>query len=78
VAELVLGVRRRHWGIENQRHHRLDLAMKEDQCRVRGLGAIVLTMIRKLVMMTLDRLNLPSLTAAIRPSNAINLICHPT
>lgn len=47
---------RAHWGIENSLHRHLDVAIKEDQCRVRTKnGAVNLSTMRKFAMELLKK-----------------------
>lgn len=39
TAEALAGSAREHWGIENGLHWKLDVGMKEDDCRIRRNGA---------------------------------------
>jgi len=51
TAEQVLAAKRAHWGIENTLHWALDVAYREDQCRVRsGHAAKVFNFLRHLTM----------------------------
>lgn len=51
VAEELLGLVRRHWGIENRCHWILDVTFDEDQCRARkGNAAQNLALLRKLTL----------------------------
>ena len=51
VAEELLGLIRRHWGIENRCHWILDVMFDEDQCRARkGNAAQNLALLRKLTL----------------------------
>jgi predicted transposase YbfD/YdcC len=51
TAEQVLAAKRAHWGIENSLHWSLDVAYREDQCRVRqGHAAKVFNILRHLTM----------------------------
>ena len=55
-AEKALQLVRNHWAVENGLHWLLDVAMHEDQCRVRGQnGAENFALIRRLVLDTLKR-----------------------
>jgi predicted transposase YbfD/YdcC len=51
AAEELLGLARRHWGIENRCHWILDVTFDEDQCRARkGNAAQNLALLRKLTL----------------------------
>jgi predicted transposase YbfD/YdcC len=51
TAEQVLAAKRSHWGIENSLHWLLDVAYREDQCRVRlGNAAKVFNILRHMTM----------------------------
>lgn len=55
-ADRLAAVVRAHWGIENGLHWVLDLAFREDECRVRtGHAAENLALVRKLALMQLKR-----------------------
>ena len=47
-AEEALGIKRNHWGIENELHWILDVTFREDECRARTKnGAINMNILRK-------------------------------
>jgi len=49
---------RSHWGVENQLHWTLDLAFREDECRVRsGYGAENLSVVRRIALNLLKNEN---------------------
>ena len=55
-AEYFLAVRRGHWQVENGLHWVLDMAFREDECRVRkGEGAENLSILRRIALNLLKR-----------------------
>lgn len=55
-AELVLSASRGHWGIENQLHWVLDIAFREDDCRLRkGNGAENFALLRHVALTLLKQ-----------------------
>ena len=70
-AQRLLGLTRRHWGIENGLHYVRDVTLGEDACRVRkGAAPQVLAAVRNAVIHLLAELDVPSHAAAIRRLNA--------
>jgi predicted transposase YbfD/YdcC len=58
-AEKILKYIRGHWSIENQLHWKLDIAFREDECRVRtGNAALNLNIIRKMVLHRLRKMDM--------------------
>lgn len=50
-AELVASVARKHWGVENNLHGRLDVVFRQDDSRYRDrVGARNLTVVRKIAL----------------------------
>jgi predicted transposase YbfD/YdcC len=55
-AQAILGATRTHWTIENQLHWVLDVAFREDDCRVRkGHAAVNLATLRRVALSLLKR-----------------------
>ena len=54
-APLILASARSHWGIENGLHWRLDVQMREDECRIRGNGAENVAVLRRIAFNKLQR-----------------------
>ena len=51
TAKYFLGAKRAHWGVENGLHWVLDVAFREDECRVRkGDGAENLSVLRRMAL----------------------------
>lgn len=79
-AGRLLDLLRGHWGIENGLHYVRDVTLGEDGCRVRkGAAATVLAGLRNAALVLLDRLNLPTVAAAVRacvlrPKRAVRLL----
>lgn len=79
-ARRLLGLVRRHWGIENKLHHVRDATLGEDACRVRkGSSPQVLAGVRNAALHLLKRINPKNVAAAIRhlaakPLKAIRLV----
>lgn len=79
-ASRLLGLVRRHWGIENQLHHVRDVTLGEDACRVRsGSAPQALAGLRNAAAYVLGRVRPGNLAAATRhllakPRKAIRLI----
>jgi hypothetical protein len=80
-ARRLLGLTRRHWGIENKLHYVRDVTLGEDACRVRkGSAPQVLSGVRNAAIHLLKRINPRNVAAAIRhlaakPLKAIGLVC---
>jgi hypothetical protein len=80
-ARRLLGLARRHWGIENSLHYVRDVTLGEDACRVRsGSAPQILAGVRNAVLRLLVGVNPKNIAAAIRhlaakPSKAIRLVC---
>ena len=56
--DILLGIIRSHWGIENILHRSLDVFFKEDACQVRErIGEENLSMLRKLAGSILHRID---------------------
>jgi predicted transposase YbfD/YdcC len=50
-AELIASVARRHWGVENTLHWRLDVVLRQDDSRYRDrIGAQNLAIVRKIAL----------------------------
>lgn len=79
-ARHLLGLVRRHWGIENRLHYVRDMTLGEDACRVRsGAGPQVLAGFRNAAIHLLGRVRPGNLAAAIRhlvakPRKAVGLV----
>jgi DDE family transposase len=79
-AGRLLELLRAHWQIENGLHYVRDVTLGEDACRVHtGSSAGVLAGLRNAALVLLDRLNLPSVAAAVRacvlrPKRAFRLL----
>jgi hypothetical protein len=79
-ARRLLGLVRRHWGIENKLHHVRDVTLGEDACRVRkGSAPQVLACVRNAALYLLKRINRENVAAAIRhltakPLKAVRLV----
>lgn len=72
-AARLLGINRKHWGIENGLHYRRDVTLGEDACRIRkGNSGQVMSILRNVVIYLLPRSGKKSLPAAIR-----HYMCHP-
>ena len=72
-ASRLLGLNRRHWGIENGLHHRRDVTLREDASRIRkGNAGQVMAALRNLILFVMPRDKKKSLPAAIR-----SYMCHP-
>lgn len=56
-AALILSTARSHWNIENKLHWRLDVQMREDECRIRGNGAENIAVLRRIAFNQLQREN---------------------
>jgi predicted transposase YbfD/YdcC len=56
-AALILSTARSHWSIENKLHWRLDVQMREDECRIRGNGAENIAVLRRIAFNQLQREN---------------------
>jgi len=55
-TEFIAGVARKHWGVENSLHWRLDVVFRQDQSRYRNrIGARNLAAMRKIVLNALSR-----------------------
>jgi len=73
AALLLLGLVRRHWGVENRLHYVRDETLGEDRCRARkGDSAQVLAAIRNVAVHLLEQVEAPSKAFATR-----HLIVHP-
>jgi Transposase DDE domain len=71
--EVLLGLTRAHWGIENGLHHVRDGTLREDASRIRkGSAAQVMAVLRNIVVFLFDRLGHNSAAAATR-----HYVCHP-
>lgn len=83
-ARRLLGLARRHWGIENRLHYIRDMTLGEDACRVRsGSAPQILAGVRNAVLPLLAGVNPKNIAAAIRhlaakPFKAIRLVCAKT
>jgi hypothetical protein len=79
-ARRLLGLARRHWGIENRLHHVRDVTLGEDACRVRsGAAPQALACLRNAALRLLGGINPGNTAAAIRhlaakPFKAIRLV----
>ena len=79
-ASRLLGLVRRHWGIENRLHHVRDVTLGEDACRVRsGAAPQVLAGLRNAAIHLLSGVRPGNIAAAIRhlvakPRKAIALV----
>lgn len=84
-APKLAAIIRAHWGIENRLHHRLDRTMREDDQKTRSEnGAAILSLLRKIALVTIDTLlpkgpkrrYLPEIQAALtaRPRRALKLL----
>ena len=72
-AAVLLGLVRRHWGIENGLHYVRDETLGEDRCRVRkGDSAQVLAAIRNVAVHLLAQVEGPS-----KAYSARHFIVHP-
>jgi len=70
-AARLLGLVRRHWGIENRLHYVRDVTLGEDACRVRsGSAAQALACLRNVAMHLLKQINPTNNAAATRHLNA--------
>ena len=70
-AGLLLGLSRKHWGIENRLHWVRDVTLGEDACRVRkGCAAEVLAGVRNVVVCLVEKVKAASKAAATRPCAA--------
>jgi hypothetical protein len=68
-AELLLGLTRGHWGIENGSHHRRDVTLGEDQSRIRkGSAPQVMAGLRSAVIHLAQEVG-GGLAAAVRTCN---------
>jgi len=82
-ADRLLGLTRRHWGIENELHYTRDETFGEDRCRVRrGHAPRVLASLRNVAVYLLRNTAHPSVPAATRemaafPERALNLLKAP-
>jgi predicted transposase YbfD/YdcC len=59
---------REHWGVEGSLHHRLDVGLGEDACRVRvGMGPAIFAILRRQALAVIDSVRRPaeSVPAAI-------------
>jgi Transposase DDE domain len=80
-ARRLLGLARRHWGVENRLHYVRDVTLGEDACRVRsGAAPQVLAAVRNAALHLLGRVNRKNIAAAIRhlaakPFKALRLVC---
>jgi len=54
-ANNILRAVRAHWGIENGLHWKLDVQMREDECRIRGDGAEIFAVIRHIALNKLNQ-----------------------
>ncbi len=64
--EVLAGLVRRHWAVENRLHYVRDTAFDEDRCRARtGHGAAVLASLRNLVITVLRLLGCDNIRAAL-------------
>ena len=79
-ARRLLGLVRRHWGIENRLHYVRDMTLGEDACRVRsGAAPQVLAGLRNTAIHLLRQIRPGNIAAATRlllakPRKAVNLI----
>lgn len=79
-ARRLLGLTRRHWGIENRLHYVRDVTLGEDACRVRsGPAPQILAEVRNAALHLLVGVNAKNIAAAIRhlaakPFKAVRLI----
>ena len=72
-AEVLLGLTRGHWGIENGLHHVRDGTLREDASRIRkGAAAQTMAVLRNIVVFLFHRLGHKSAAAATR-----HYVCHP-
>jgi predicted transposase YbfD/YdcC len=80
-ARRLLGLARRHWGIENSLHYVRDVTLGEDGCRVRlDAAPQILAGVRNAALHLLGRVNPKNIAAAIRhlaakPFKAVRLVC---
>jgi predicted transposase YbfD/YdcC len=56
-ASVILSTARSHWSIENKLHWRLDVQMREDECRIRGNDAENIAVLRRIAFNQLQREN---------------------
>jgi hypothetical protein len=79
-ARRLLGLARRHWGVENRLHYVRDVTLGEDACRVRsGAGPQVLAGVRNVAIHLLSRIRPGNIAAATRhlaakPRKALRLL----
>lgn len=79
-ARRLLGLARRHWGIENGLHYVRDVTLGEDACRVRsGSAPQILAGVRNAALPLLAGVNPKNIAAAIRhlaakPLKAVRLV----
>ena len=72
-AEVLLGLNRGHWGIENGLHGVRDGTLREDASRIRkGAAAQTMAVLRNIVVFLFHRLGHKSAAAATR-----HYVCHP-
>ena len=51
---------REHWGVEGALHHRLDVGLGEDACRVRvGMGSAIFAILRRQALVVIDSVRQP-------------------
>jgi hypothetical protein len=80
-ARRLLGLARRHWGIENGLHYVRDMTLGEDACRVRsGSAPQILAGVRNAALPLLAGVKPKNIAAAIRhlaakPLKAVRLVC---
>lgn len=64
--DVLAGIVRRHWGVENRLHYVRDTAFDEDRCRARtGHGAAILASLRNLAITVLRLLKYDNIRAAL-------------